>query len=155
MGITHCLLYRQKYTTIIILNCIVSITTKRNHEHFRYHHLIFTLSPQLKPKKPLTCFLSLWICLCLVTLDLSDSVTFWTVAARLLCPWDLPGKNPGVGFHVLLQAIFLTQGSKLCWLHWKWILYHWGTRETRLSLQIYPFWTIHILCGILCLAAFT
>ena len=26
----------------------------------------------------------------------------------LLCPWDFPGKNPGVGGHSLLQGIFLT-----------------------------------------------
>ena len=29
---------------------------------------------------------------------------------RLLCPWDSPGKNTGVGFHALLQGIFPTQG---------------------------------------------
>ena len=28
---------------------------------------------------------------------------------RLLCPWDSPGKNSGVGCHFLLQGIFLTQ----------------------------------------------
>ena len=33
--------------------------------------------------------------------------------ARLLCPWDSPGKKTGVGCHALLQGIFLTQGS-----HW-------------------------------------
>ena len=38
-------------------------------------------------------------------------VTLWTVATRLLCPWDSPGKNTGVGCHFLLQGIFLTQGS--------------------------------------------
>ena len=32
---------------------------------------------------------------------------------RLLCPWDSPGKNTGVGCHFLLQGIFLTQGSNL------------------------------------------
>ena len=37
---------------------------------------------------------------------------------RLLCPWDFPGKNPGVGCHSLPQGIFLTQGSNLCLLHW-------------------------------------
>ena len=26
--------------------------------------------------------------------------------SRLLCPWDSPGKNPGVGSHSLLQEIF-------------------------------------------------
>ena len=35
----------------------------------------------------------------------------WTVAARLLCPWNSPGKNTGVGCQSLLQEIFLTQGS--------------------------------------------
>ena len=32
---------------------------------------------------------------------------------RLLCPWDSPGKNTGVGCHSLLQEIFPTQGSYL------------------------------------------
>ena len=31
--------------------------------------------------------------------------------ARLLCPWDSPGKSTGGGCHFLLQGIFLTQGS--------------------------------------------
>ena len=30
---------------------------------------------------------------------------------RLLCPWDSPGKNTGVGCHFLLQGIFPTQES--------------------------------------------
>ena len=30
---------------------------------------------------------------------------------RLFCPWDFPGKNTGVGCHLLLQGIFPTQGS--------------------------------------------
>ena len=44
-------------------------------------------------------------------LVVSDSATPCTVAARLLCPWDSPGKNSGVGSHSLLQGIFPTQGS--------------------------------------------
>ena len=35
---------------------------------------------------------------------------------------DSPGKNPGVGCHVLLQGILWTQGSNLsllCLLHWQ------------------------------------
>ena len=39
-------------------------------------------------------------------------VTPWTVAARLLCPWDSPGKSTGVGCHALLQGIFPTQGLR-------------------------------------------
>ena len=37
--------------------------------------------------------------------------------ARLLCPWDSPGKNSGVGCHFLLQGIFLTQRLNLGLLH--------------------------------------
>ena len=33
----------------------------------------------------------------------------WTVPARLLCPWDSPGKNTKVGCYFLLQGIFPTQ----------------------------------------------
>ena len=38
----------------------------------------------------------------------------------LLCPWDSPGKNTGVGCHFLLQGIFPNQGlNLLCFLHWQ------------------------------------
>ena len=42
--------------------------------------------------------------------------------SRLLCPWNFPGKNTGVGCHFLLQGIFLTQGLNPCLLrllHWQ------------------------------------
>ena len=39
--------------------------------------------------------------------------------SRLLCPWDFPSKNTGMGHHFLLQGIFLTQGSNLHLLHWQ------------------------------------
>ena len=42
--------------------------------------------------------------------------------ARLLCPWDSLGKDPGVGCHAFLQGIFTTQESNLhlwCLLHWR------------------------------------
>ena len=42
--------------------------------------------------------------------------------ARLLHPWNSPGRNTGVGCHSLLQGIFLTQESNphlLCLLHWQ------------------------------------
>ena len=40
----------------------------------------------------------------------------------LLCPWDSPDKNTGVGCHFLLQVIFPTQGSNshlLSLLRWQ------------------------------------
>ena len=43
---------------------------------------------------------------------------------RLLCPWNSPGQNTGLGSHPLLQEIFLTQGSNPGHLHCRWILHH-------------------------------
>ena len=40
-----------------------------------------------------------------------------------LCPWDSPGKNTGVACHSPLQGSFPTQGSNLCVLHCRRILY--------------------------------
>ena len=37
--------------------------------------------------------------------------------ATLLCPWNFPGKNTGVGCHFLLQGIFPTQVLNHCLLH--------------------------------------
>ena len=37
----------------------------------------------------------------------------------LLCPWDFPGKNTGVGCHFLLQGIFPAQELNLCLLNWQ------------------------------------
>ena len=42
---------------------------------------------------------------------------------RLLCPWDFPGKDTGVGCHFLLQGIFPTQESNPGHLHCRQILY--------------------------------
>ena len=42
--------------------------------------------------------------------------------ARLLCPWDSPGKDTGVGCRFLLQGIFPAQRWNLslsCFLHWQ------------------------------------
>ena len=44
--------------------------------------------------------------------------------ARLLCPWDSPGKNIGVGCHFLLQEIFPTQESNPGLPHYRQTLYH-------------------------------
>ena len=43
---------------------------------------------------------------------------------RLLCPWDSPGKNTGVGCHFLLQRIFPTQGLNPDLLHCRQIPSH-------------------------------
>ena len=46
--------------------------------------------------------------------------TPWTVPARLLCSWEFPSKNTGVGCHFLFQEIFPTcQGLNFHLLHWQ------------------------------------
>ena len=63
-------------------------------------------------------------------LVMSDSVMPWTMKpARLLCLWNFPGKNTGVGCHSLLQGFFPSQGSKLGLLHCEQILYCMGHKE--------------------------
>ena len=44
--------------------------------------------------------------------------------ARLLHPWDSPGKDTGVGCHFLLQGVFPTQGPHLGLLHCRQTLHH-------------------------------
>ena len=54
-------------------------------------------------------------------------------AARLLCPWNSPGKNTGVGSHSLLQGIFPTQGLNPGILYCRQVLYclsHQGSPAT-------------------------
>ena len=57
-----------------------------------------------------TFFLQLLFCCCLVA---------ESRPTRLLCPWDFPGRNIGVGCHFLLQGTFPTQGSNPGVWHWQ------------------------------------
>ena len=50
---------------------------------------------------------------------------------RLLCLWDFPSKNTGVGCHFLLQGIFPAQGLSPHLLH----LLHWQAGSLALSHQ--------------------
>ena len=56
--------------------------------------------------------------------------------ARLFCPRNSPGKNTGVGSHVLLQGIFPTQGLNLGLPHCRQILYCLSQQESPAS----PIW---------------
>ena len=61
--------------------------------------------------------------------------------ARLLSPWDSPGKDTGVGFHSLLQGIFLIQRSSLGLLHCRQIPYYLSHQESPYFLlfnSLYP-----------------
>ena len=59
--------------------------------------------------------------------------------ARLLCPWDSPGQNTGVGCHFLLQGIFPTKGSNPGLLHFGQFLHclsYQGSPEDLYSILI-------------------
>ena len=55
------------------------------------------------------------VCVCTKSFQVvSNSLrTHGLYPARLLCPWDSPGKYTGVGHQALLQGIFPTQGWNL------------------------------------------
>ena len=49
----------------------------------------------------------------------------------LLCPWDFPGDNTGVGCHFLLQGSSWPRDQTQVSCVGRWILYHWGTWESH------------------------
>ena len=89
----------------------------------------FTTPQKFYSKSEISNFYTIWIPLLNHTISSPNVLTHvqlfaapWIVATMLLCSWDFPGKNTGVGCHALLQGIFLTQGSNphlLCLLHWQ------------------------------------
>ena len=93
--------------------------------------------PQVRPHDVMRGWTSSLVC----SLPQSRPTLLWPhglYPTRLLCPWDSPGKNIGVGFHFLLQGIFLTQGSNqrlLHLLHWQvdffFFFYHYATWEAQ------------------------
>ena len=67
---------------------------------------------------------SYWLDIFIVSESVSCSVMSNSLPTMLLCPWNSPGRNTGVGCHFLLQGIFPTQGSNLGLLHCRQILYY-------------------------------
>ena len=59
---------------------------------------------------------------------------------RLLCPWNSPGKNTGVGCHSLLQGIFPTQGSNPGLPHCR-FLTSWATQKAPHPRLVYGVYT--------------
>ena len=60
------------------------------------------------------CYIHCYCCCCKVTSVVSDSV--WShrrQPTRLLCPWDSPGKNTGVGCHFLLPCVKVKNESEV------------------------------------------
>ena len=57
--------------------------------------------------------------------------------ARLLCPWDSPGKDTEVGCHALFQGIFLTQELNPGLQHCRQILYRLSHQGSPLVTAVY------------------
>ena len=57
--------------------------------------------------------------------------------SRLLCPWNSPGKDTGVGCHALLQGIFLAQGLNLGLLLCRQSLYHFESPRKQNHTETY------------------
>jgi len=68
-------------------------------------------------------------------------VTLWTVATTLLCLWDFPGKNAGVGCHFLLQCMKMKSESEVAQscptLHDPWIAAYQAPPSMGFSRQEY------------------
>ena len=87
------------------------------------------------------CLNPICCCCCQVTSVVSDSVRphRWQ-PTRLLCPWDSPGKNTGVGCHFLLQCMHACMLS--CFSHVRlsatvWTASHQAPLSTGFSKQEY------------------
>ena len=60
--------------------------------------------------------------------------------ARLLCPWNSPGKYTGMGCHSLHQRMFLTQELNQDLLHCRQILYGLSHQGSQLNVLEQPKW---------------
>ena len=121
-----------------------SVTTGRLHFLYHLNHLgnVYCIIQQnaytLKALFAIFYFallINLWFILygsCSVSHSaVSDSL--WSRGpTRILCSWNTPGKNTGVGSYSLLQVIFLTQGSNLGFLYCRQILYCLSHQESPL-----------------------
>ena len=85
------------------LNCTLKICA--------FHHVQI-----LSPLKSLVAPYSLHVCV-LVTQSCPTLQSHGLQHNRLLCPWNSPGKNTGVGSHSLHQGFFLTQGWNCVQIH--------------------------------------
>ena len=56
---------------------------------------------------------TLLLCVCVASVVSNSLQPCGPQPARLLCPWDPPGKETGAGCCFLLQGVFPTQGLNL------------------------------------------
>ena len=83
--------------------------------------------------------------MCLVTQSCPTLQPHVLGTTRLLCPWDSPGKNTGVGCHALLQGIFLPQGSNQGLLHCRQILNQLSYQGSPHIVYRIDFWQVWLI----------
>ena len=88
---------------------------------------------ELKKKKNIYIYIYICVCVCVLSHSpMSNSFQpYRPHPARLLYPWDIPGKDTGLGCHFFLQGMFQTQKLNLWPCIGRWILYHWATWEAQ------------------------
>ena len=77
-----------------------------------------------------------WCC-CLVVKSCLTPMTPWTKPARLLCLWDFPGKNTGVGCHSFSKGSSPPRDWTLVSHTGRQILYCWASGEAHLADTLY------------------
>ena len=94
------LLYSLSTVNQVIISATISVLNTNSLMAIPKHTLI------IWPQWESTSHPLRWLCVCakslqwcLILCDPTDCTS-----ARLLCPWDFPGKNTGVGCHLLLQG---------------------------------------------------
>ena len=101
---------------LFVLTYLIFPTALRS-MYYKYSH--FKYRKQSLENTTCSRLLLRVICMCSIT-----QLCLWPhglQSARLLCPWDFPGKHARVGCHFLLQGIFSIQGLNpgvLHFLHW-------------------------------------
>ena len=84
------------------------------------HGFVFSDRPSPRLRILLCADVFEQLCCCLVAK--SCPTLLWPhglQVARLLCPWNFPDKNTGVGSYFLFQGFFPTHGLNLHFLHWQ------------------------------------
>ena len=112
---------------------------RENHEkdknsEFCVYSGVFTYIPMATISPSCDSFVHIILCFLLLFSLQVVSNSLWPHGlqpTRLLCPWDSPGENAGVGCHFLLKGISLIQGSN-------WLLLHWQADFLLLSHQESP-----------------
>ena len=90
-----------------------------------YNSLSYTINPHCLP------VFHIVVCCCLVAKSCSTLLRpHGLFPPRLLCPWDFPGKNTGMGCYFLLQGIFPPQKLNQRLPHCRWILYQLSRKES-------------------------